>query len=155
MENLEWLTILREYGTLGLLIVFILKDVWPRVFSQYSRVQQKHLDQKIEEMRAEREIEAAANEEDRNERTVEREFRHDMDIRQANQTDELIKISRSQGEVMIRMSAQLEQISKSQASLSTYLVEAISRMREKIARSTSATTGPLDFPASSEEKGKE
>lgn len=126
-----------DLGVTGLLILFIIRELWPLVrkvfITSYQRKQEAELAEKkqqrdfeLELERQERQAFLAAQEEDLADRKAEREaraqeriFRHDIDINNERTLKELSAAVQAIAQTLAAMKEQLNQLSVSQSQITT------------------------------------
>lgn len=127
---MEWLNVVKDFGWLGLLILFIIREIWP----QAKNTLQRQADIKMENMRLDREKELEQLKADREERASDLAFRRAINERLTAAYEELVKAHQAQTLVLTAINERLNQMVALQQLISTHLVDATSNMRETVAR---------------------
>lgn len=127
---MDWLNAIKDFGWLGFLILFAIREVWPQAKSTYQ--QQANL--RVENMRMDREKELEQLKADREERANDLEFRRAMNERLTAAYEALVKAHQEQTLVLTAINERLNQMVALQQIISTHLVDATANMRETVAK---------------------
>lgn len=115
------------------LVLFIAREVWPQMFSFYSKNHNRQVEAKLETIKIEQQDEIKNANAERDARMAEREFRHKYEERQIAAYEKIVEISQTHANLLVAINGQLSQISVGQQTLTSFMIENIASMRERLA----------------------
>lgn len=118
--------ILKQYGLYGVVVYLIVERLFPQWSSFFISNRSKKMDADLDTMRSQQQIE-------RDSREAERVFRHDIDKRNLEAFERLVISSQQQTNILVTLTERMTQLNINQATLTTFLTESLSSMRERIA----------------------
>lgn len=133
---MSFVEILHDYGWTGVLLLFLLEKVWPRVFGLFARKQAAKLETELAEVKTQQALELENIRMDREARAAERQFRHEIDLRNAVSSEKVAEATLTQTKLLATQGEQLAAIMSNLNSLTTFMVQYTSDMRETVGRMT-------------------
>ena len=127
---MEFLQILKDYGLLAVIVLFIIDKIWP--FWRKSYIQQSEA--RADELRIQRQAELEAIKAENEERTADRLHRQNMEDRLTAAYEQLVKTQEAQSLLLTSLNERMNQIVLLQQTLSNHIMEATANMRETVAR---------------------
>lgn len=127
---MEFLQILKDYGIIAVIVLFIIDKFWP--FWRKSYIQQAEA--RAEELRLQRQAELESIKAENEERAADRAHRQGMEARLTAAYEQLVKTQEAQSVLLASMNERMNQIVLLQQTMSNHLVEATANMRETVAR---------------------
>lgn len=126
--------IVKEYGWVGFTVLWILNTLYPDMFKF---LRKRSEDKRLAEIEA---IKAKQNEEfeearaERDERKAERQFRHDIDERNAKSQEKLVEVVQAMSAVMVRLDEKVTIVQASQSAMGEMMTTAIMQMNSAVSR---------------------
>lgn len=140
---MDYLTILHDWGVIGLFAIFMIDKVWPQAFAWFSKERQSQQDTKLEQMRIQQANAEAAAQADREARAAERAFRHEIDLKASEANlriaaayEKTVEVAGRHNELTSAMLQQLNTVGANLQTLTTFLVGYTSDMRVAVSKIT-------------------
>lgn len=125
---MDILQTLRDFGWIGVLLIFLIQVVWPQAFNLFKN----RAELGMEEMKMEMELQREESKTEREERAAERQFRHVLDERQVKAYEKLVETAQVQAQLLVSLNERLNQIDAKQQALNMFIVDAVAQMRERV-----------------------